>query len=142
MEGSRPTQASKDAERVWMGVAVSSLWCRLLRRKGMLAPVALLGHSSVCGPSFSQEPASLDHLDYCSKGRSGVRAPVSHEWHCGWGVWVRVAPSKAQEGGQSVATGPQKLFSHPVLPELLHGTWKAASVGNGRGAVWPWGLRG
>lgn len=54
----------------------------------------------------------------------------------------RVAPSKAQEGGPSVATGPQKLFNHPVLPELLHRTWKAASVGTDGGAVWPWGLRG
>lgn len=79
MEGSRPTQASKDAERVWMGVAVSSLWCRLLRRKGMLAPVALLGHSSVCGPSFSQEPASLDHWIVAAKEDlvSGLPCPMN-----------------------------------------------------------------
>ena len=58
MEGSLPTQASKDAEGVRMGVAVSSLWCRLLMRIGMLTPAALLGHSSVRGPHFlKNQPA-------------------------------------------------------------------------------------
>lgn len=62
---------------------------------------------------------------------------MSPEWHWGWGVWEgEGGPQQGPGRRQSVATGSQKLFSHPVLPELLHRTWKAASTGSGRGAVW------
>lgn len=53
-----------------------------------------------------------------------------------------MAPSKAQEGGRAVATGSCETFSHPVLPELLRRTWKAASTGSRRRSCRGWGLPG
>lgn len=118
MEGSRPTQASKDAERVRMGVTVSSLRYRLLRRKGMLAPVALLGYSSVRGPHFlKNQPAWTTWIVAAKQDLgSGLPCPPS-----GTGVGVsgkvRVAPSKAQEGGRAWPQGPR---NSSVIPSFLN----------------------
>lgn len=96
----------------------------------MLAPATLLGHSFVRGPHFlKNQPAWTTWIVAAKQGLMSVLLCPMNGTEVGESGNGRVAPSKAQEGGPSVATGLQKLFSHPVLPELLHRTWKSASVG-------------